>query len=104
MRFWYEQQGCERCKRSYIYSRDYKRGDNKKIFSRSAISKGVGMYEERIKELERELSEANEKLKVVIDALCAIENATDSHAVFRSDEVNRLAIETLKAIKEKEAK
>lgn len=38
----------------FIYSRDYKRGDNKKIFSRTCIQKGIARYEQKLQAAEEE--------------------------------------------------
>lgn len=69
---------------------------------------------EKIKELEAKLekavktaenyrtykSELADKLAIAVEALCHLENATDSHSVQRNDEWNKLINEALEKIKQ----
>jgi len=59
--------GCEKCKDAFIFHRDYKRGDNKKVFSHSDIIKGIEKYEKKIDALEKELQAEREKSEQQFD-------------------------------------
>ena len=58
---------CEKCKDAFIFHRDYKRGDNKKVFSHSDITKGIERYEKKIQDLEAKLAEAVELIDCTSD-------------------------------------